>query len=1306
MALSAQTQTMNYVKSTTYKVATTTSLTAPTADSADVRVVYFDGIGRPIQELSHAASADGTDIIRHIEYDLLGRVTKEYLPFPSQSNTMEFDSNALSNTLNYSQYIDQFPFAESRFANDPIGRLLEKGAPGAAWQVNPDDDSDHTTKMDYAFNTVSDGVYQFAVASSYSATEDVFVNTLVCEKKYPASYLRKVTTKDPNWTIGNAHTTEEFTDDLGNKILVRRHDGERRYDTYYVYDQFNKLAYVIPPKASAEMVSEQSSTIPYFYSKSFDIADVLRTPNGGLVGSGGTLTLTIQNSAISLSMSAGFAPNVIFNLGAEFEFDPLQPVPYTEIPITFYYSTNAPKYKAVIEGDTLRFEDLTPEDAPFVFNNSVYFGASQPLDPLLFSQTTQYTISVDNSYLNGLCYQYRYDYRGRLVNKRIPDKSWEYIVYDQQDRVRATGPANAPFTDSSTDGWLITKYDVFNRPVLKAWKSEATFNNLTRVAFQEACNAAIQISEAKLSSGSDNTVAGVSFRYTNAAAPTSDYHIAELLYYDDYNFSGAPTTFTSIESQAVFYSASKLPIGLPTGQWTRVPETTSLTRRNLTYLLYDYKARPIRTYKTNYLGGSTVNDVKYHFSGLVDYAITRHKRLSHNGLIRTTDRFSYSPQGRVLRHTHQVDNGPETLLSFSRYDELGKLIQKISGGEDIQDMTDAWQTVDYKYNIRGWLTDINDVTSLNDDLFAFRLDYNEGTGDKFYNGNISQTTWITASDNQVRAYQYQYDALDRLTDAFYIKNPWGELGQPDSYGEHLTYDRNGNILTLSRNGEFEDPSQYLQIDDLTYSYKAKSNRLKQVADATLDPNGFNDGATSSDEFDFDEHGDLIRDDNKDITAITYNHLGLPLNITFTGNRSIGYLYDANGAKLRKTVTANSTSVVTDYLDGFQYQDTILQIFPTSEGYVRYNNIDNTVFCNYVFNYQDHLGNNRVSYGLDENGRLAILEENNYYPFGLRHANYNMDAKTYYKFQEPGSPTTPKVSMLPCTDCPYKYKYNGKELQDELGLNVYAYGWRDYDPAIGRWNVVDPLSEKYTTTSPYAFVQNNPMGNREIDGRYFEGRDEKRAARIERRAEKRADKLERKAAKIEARGGNSGDLRDRASELRSTAQDVRDMRNDGDTQYKYASASKPGTAGSGTNGNGHEVVTMYTERNMGSQIHETRHGGQHSRGEVNAVTQDNSITAEVSAYRAQYSWSGTLNLPTLDSSTIPTNIVDFQTDIVNRALMDKNELPLSVRITNITNINQINSGVISNIVEVGQGGGIAPLPTVQNYLMWIYAGLKP
>ncbi len=59
-----------------------------------------------------------------------------------------------------------------------------------------------------------------------------------------------------------------------------------------------------------------------------------------------------------------------------------------------------------------------------------------------------------------------------------------------------------------------------------------------------------------------------------------------------------------------------------------------------------------------------------------------------------------------------------------------------------------------------------------------------------------------------------------------------------------------------------------------------------------------------------------------------------------------------------------------------------------------------------------------------------------------------------------------------TDFSSRYKFNGKELDQETGL--YYYEARYYNPSVSRWLSVDPLAEKYTSFSPYNFTLDNPI----------------------------------------------------------------------------------------------------------------------------------------------------------------------------------------------------------------------------------------
>ena len=125
-----------------------------------------------------------------------------------------------------------------------------------------------------------------------------------------------------------------------------------------------------------------------------------------------------------------------------------------------------------------------------------------------------------------------------------------------------------------------------------------------------------------------------------------------------------------------------------------------------------------------------------------------------------------------------------------------------------------------------------------------------------------------------------------------------------------------------------------------------------------------------------------------------------------------------------------------------------------------------------------MGNVRLSWAWDDrNDGLKIIEENHYYPFGLKHKSYNTDQ---YGFVSPvnGVPgyavPTLEQSSSRIPQNPFKYKYNGKELQDELGLNLYDYGARNYDAVIGRWMNIDPLAENSRRWTPYNYAYNDPM----------------------------------------------------------------------------------------------------------------------------------------------------------------------------------------------------------------------------------------
>ncbi|WP_312901535.1 DUF6443 domain-containing protein [Chryseobacterium taichungense] len=682
--------------------------------------------------------------------------------------------------------------------------------------------------------------------------------------------------------------------------------------------------------------------------------------------------------------------------------------------------------------------------------------------------------TIPDQVLNDLCYQYRYDGKGRVVEKKLPGKGWEYYVYDNQDRLALSQDAMLRTSNNSfhDKGWLFTKYDNFNRVVLTGYfkntesrqQVQNTFDNLTTVNNETRVPNAV-------------TVAGVDVYYRNLAYPSTNIILLTINYYDTYP-AGSPALPSNVLDQYTLKQTldsghDRSTNGLRTAYFIKNIENDDWTKN---YDYYDSNGRLVLTKSFNHLGGYTHKEFLLDFAGILQKEITYHKRLNTDQEKVITQTFIYDSQNRLLKNVHKVNTYTPEIIVQNTYNELSQIENKKVGGIDA---LVPIQSIDYKYNIHGWLTHLNNPQSLGNKLFAFELKYTNPTAPgpavPHYNGNIAEMDWASTESNGLRRYSYIYDALGRLESGLYSE-PGVTLPQNDYYSELLSYDINGNIKTLKRYRNAPNIGKQF-IDNLTYSYTG--NRLNTVVDDSGNYYGYPD--TSGCTITYDDNGNMTTHTDRGMLQIDYNYLNLPNYIKF--NRYVSrrgqlyyvntdYLYRADGVKLTKRYnyfigTSDLAAVShTDYLDGFQYSDDgtglipdkslalTLQFVPTAEGY--YDFVQNK----YIYQYKDQVGNVRLAYYRDRYGNAAVDRSTDYYPFGLEFGGNGLNISGSL------SPT-------------YQYSFQEQEKQEETGWS--SFKWRNYDPSIGRFFNVDPLSEKYAYQSHYNFSENKVVNARELEG---------------------------------------------------------------------------------------------------------------------------------------------------------------------------------------------------------------------------------
>jgi hypothetical protein len=546
-----QTQTENYIKTNIYKVESTAVINTPTAIEANQNITYFDGLGRPIQEVAHQQSGSGKDIVVPIEYDVFGRQIKEYLPYvPTAAASLNYKSTALTdvgafyNTAAYENTLN--PFAQKEFEASPLNRVLKQAAPGEDWKLG----NGHEIRFDYQTNNNADQVRRFGVSFTGGNKNNPYLED---NGIYATSQLYKTIVKDENWKINQTypddHTTQEFKDKQDRIVLKRNFDAGKWHDTYYVYDDYGNLTYVLPPKASTY------NTIAQAYNDQVIFVDADFFVSIGGESNYCSIYGNKTDNYFGLSFYAsGFTSGTILKSGkiAHLNFTPNLPnMSLGNIMVLNANGESVVGATAYIQDGDLYFSSTGAavylnEDGEFWFQTDNFANSA--------------LVAFDRTALNDLIYQYKYDKGKRLVEKKLPGKDWEYIVYDKLDRPVLTQDANLRLTQK----WLFTKYDVLGRAAYTGIHTNGTYLNRIDMQnyFDTQNDVAAKMYESKASTGTGYD----SSYYSNTNFPNTGIEIHTINYYDDYNFDtkGGTPVAPLVETK-----------GLATGNKVRVLGTAS-----------------------------------------------------------------------------------------------------------------------------------------------------------------------------------------------------------------------------------------------------------------------------------------------------------------------------------------------------------------------------------------------------------------------------------------------------------------------------------------------------------------------------------------------------------------------------------------------------------------------------------------------------------------------------------------------------------------------------------------------------------
>lgn len=691
------------------------------------------------------------------------------------------------------------------------------------------------------------------------------------------------------------------------------------------------------------------------------------------------------------------------------------------------------------------------------------------------------------AYTPDLVYQFWYDSKNRIIRKKVPGAAEVYMVYDPLDRVVLTQDGN--MRNSSPKKWAYVKYDNANRVIIQGiYTNNNSITQMQTDVNNESCYSSTSSIYYEIRQ------AGTS-GYSNQCFPTSNTEERGYNYFDNYDFDYDGADDYSKQDQGLTDEATavNLTYGLATGSKTKILGSGSPGTWLVNVSFYDKYYHVIQVRSNNQIR----TDVTDHTTNVVNFAgqalqarqvktINDPYGITGTLQITVSTRYEYDDMGRLLKVKQTNPGAAELIAAKYEYNALGQLVDKKL--HSTNNGVNYLQSVDMRYNLRGQLLSINNsarnVNANNNDetndVFGMEILYDKAeTGSTEINntgnftGMISAVKWSAGQtgspvNSALRSFKYSYDNLYRLTGTTYQEKgstAWDQ--RPGDFDESFTYDQNGNIVTTNRWAKLAGITARTKIDELTYTYKNSdlSNQLDYITDnisANTAGYGYRNfaGAAPNTSYGYDNgnpgNGNLTNDPKKG-TTITYNELNKPTVIQISSTKKVEYRYDASGIRISKYVYNNSSTATKriEYIGGYVIENDVLSYYRMAEGRVRNEGGGYGLSMKMEYFITDQQGNTRVSFEDDgtNTNHAVITQENSYYAFGMQMAGSTMPTNANKKLYNGGS-----------------------EWQDDIdGLaDYYSTFYREYDPVIGRFNGVDPMSESFESWTTYHYSYNNPV----------------------------------------------------------------------------------------------------------------------------------------------------------------------------------------------------------------------------------------